>query len=380
MPNTHAILSASAAHRWLECTPSARLESTMPEETSAYAEEGTRAHEICEYKLRELIGSLPPNAVCPEALDADMAAHTDSYRDFIEEEMSALQAESSDDVMLLIEQKLRFDDYVPEGFGTSDAVLVSDKVLEVVDFKYGKGVYVDAVGNPQLRLYALGAYLSLSALYDFETVKAVVFQPRLNSVTHEELSVKELLDWAAATVKPRAELAYKGEGKYKIGEHCRFCRAGSVCRARAEEAFKVIEQSETSKPPTLSDDEIEAVLGKLDDTERWINAIREYAQNKAVNEGRKWRGFKVVEARTQRKISDPIEAALRLERLGYSQEDITNTKLKGITELERILGKTKFASTLSDLIVKPVGAPILVGASDKRPEINPIADAFKEEI
>lgn len=380
MPDTHAMLSASSAHRWLECTPSAKLESTMPDETSPYAQEGTRAHEICEAKLRKFIGEIPFNAPEPEPLDKDMAAHTDAYRDLVEEEFNVLQAESADDVMVLIEQQLKFDDYVPEGFGTADVVLVGDRTLEVIDFKYGKGVYIDAVENPQLRLYALGAYIALSPIYDFEKIRTKVHQPRLNSVTYEELTVQELLDWADAIVKPRAERAYRGEGEYKIGPHCRFCKAGSVCRARAEEAFKVIEQSEAGQPPTLSDDEIEAVLGKLDDTERWINAIREYAQSKAARGERKWRGFKLVEARTQRKISDPIEASLRLERLGFDQEDITNTKLKGITELERLVGKDRFATVLADLIVKPEGAPVLVDMSDKRPAINPISDAFKEEM
>lgn len=376
MPDKHALLSASSAHRWLVCTPCARLEENFPNTTSAYAEEGTRAHSMCEAKLRRfLAGNAEPLGVLDG--DQEMDEYTTQYAEFVEEELAAAKAVTPD-ARLFVEQELDFADFVPEGFGTSDAVIVSDDTLHVIDFKYGKGVPVAAVGNPQLRLYALGAYLALGAIYDFTKVRTVVFQPRSNNISHEELLVTELLDWATTYVKPRAALAFEGEGEYLPGEHCRFCRAGSVCRARAEEAFKVIERVDTA-PALLSDDEIPDLLRKLDSTEKWIEALRAYAQSRAVTEGKKWDGFKLVEGRKVRKIADEIEAANRLRGQGFTPEDYTNTKLKGITDLERLIGKKRFPEVLGDLVVKPKGDPVLVSIDDKRPEINPLAEAFKEE-
>lgn len=375
MPSKHALLSASAAHRWLECPPSARLCEHMPDETSIYAEEGTLAHQICEEKLLVLKGDLA--AVKTEPKDAEMQRCTDLYRDFVEEEWNAAKAKTKD-AALFVEQELQFGEYVPEGFGTSDAVIVSDDTLEVIDFKYGKGVPVDATNNPQLRLYALGAYAALSALYDFKYVVTAVVQPRIDRTGSEKLTVEELLTWAEEYVKPRAKLAYEGEGEFKVGDHCRFCKAGATCRARVEDAFKIIDLSET-QPATIGDDEVPDILDKLDNAEKWIESMRQYAERRAL-EGMKWRGYKVVEARTQRKIINQLEALSVLEEAGYSQEDVTTVKLKGIGELEKLLGKSDFKELLSGFVVKPQGAPTLVKETDKRPEFNPVEEAFKEEI
>ena len=375
MSNKHALLSASSAHRWLECPPSARLCESMPEETSVYAEEGTLAHQICEEKLLVLLGKR--KEVTTVALDVEMERCTDMYRDLIEEEWNAAKAKTKD-AALLVEQELRFDGYVPEGFGTSDAVIVEDETLRVIDFKYGKGVPVDAKENPQLRLYALGAYMALSSLYDFKYVMTRVVQPRLDRTSCESLSVEELLTWAQEYVKPRAKLAFDGAGEFKVGEHCRFCKAGATCRARVEEAFKIVDLSET-KPATLSDEEIPDILDKLDNAQKWIEAMRQYAEHRAI-EGIKWRGYKLVESRTQRKITDQLRALSALQEAGFGQEEVTNVKLKGLGELEKIIGKSQFSKILGGLIVKPVGMPVLVKESDKRPEYNPLEEAFKEEI
>ena len=353
-----------------------RLEQTLPDTgSSSYAAEGTIAHSIAEWKVKNLIEE---DNERPALFDEEMERCTDMYRDFIEEEWTALKAETPD-ALLLTEQELRFDEYVPDGFGTSDAVLMSDKTLEVVDFKYGKGVPVVASDNPQLRLYALGAYLKFSVLYDFDEVKTVIFQPRLDSITSETIGVDALVEWAEQYVKPRAKMAYEGEGDYKVGEHCRFCKAAAICRARAEEAFKVIDHEQTD-PPLLSPDEIPDILDKIPTAEAWIEAVKAYAREQAVHEGVKWRGYKLVEARTQRRITDPIAAVDALEAEGYDKEDVTNTKLKGLTELQKLLGKKKFDEVLGEFIEKPRGEPTLVPENDKRPEYSQIEEVFKEEM
>lgn len=358
------------------CTPSMRLEQTLPDEgSSSYAAEGTIAHSIAEWKVKNLVEKDDER---PAFFNDEMEECTDKYRDFIEEEWTALRAETKD-ALLLTEQELRFDDYVPEGFGTSDAVLISDRTLEVVDFKYGKGVPVVAEDNPQLRLYALGAYLKFSVLYDFDQVKTVIFQPRLDSVTSETLAVDELLNWAEEYVKPRAKMAFDGEGDYCVGEHCRFCKAAAICRARAEEAFKIIDHDKTD-PPLLSPEEIPDILDKIPTAEAWIDAVKAYAREQAVHEGVKWRGYKLVEARTQRRITDQIAAANALEAEGYDKEEVTNTKLKGLTDLQRLLGKKKFEEVLGKYIEKPKGEPTLVPDSDKRPEYSQVEEVFKEEM
>lgn len=382
MPDKHALLSASSAHRWLECTPSVRLEEEIPYEgSSSYAAEGTLAHSIAEWKVdRYLIPGIGTMSFCPEPQDEEMDRCTDMYKDFVEEEYKVLLKETKD-ALLLTEQKLEFGEYVPEGFGTADCVIISDKTLEVIDFKYGKGVPVSADDNPQLRLYALGAYLRFSVLYDFEQVKTVIFQPRLDSVTSEYITTEALLEWADSFVKKRAELAYKGEGAFVVGDHCRFCRAAAICRARAEAAFNMLDSEEVhTTVPLLDDSEIPGILDRIPNAEAWIASIKEYAKDKAIREGVKWEGYKLVEARTQRKISDQIGAMAKLEEEGYSVEDVTNTKLKGLTELQKVLGKKKFEELLEPYIVKPQGEPTLVPESDKRPEINPVEKAFKEEI
>ena len=376
MPSSHAMLSASSSHRWLVCTPSMRLEQTLPEEVdSSWAAEGTRAHGLAERKLRKI---LRQTKRIRHEDDEEMERCTDTYVDFVEEEWNVLKAKTKD-AALLIEQMLEFDDYVPDGYGTADAVILSDTVLEVIDFKYGKGVPVNAKENPQLRLYALGAYLSFHTVFEFTEVKTVIYQPRLDLITSETISVDDLLKWGEEYVKPRAKMAYAGEGEYVVGDHCRFCKAAAICRARAEEAFKVIDHEQVD-PPLLDDSEIPDILDKIPNAESWIEAIKAYARTKAVQEGVKWRGYKLVEARTQRRITDQIAASNAMEDAGYDKEDFTNTKLKSLTDLQKLLGKRKFEEILGGYIEKPKGDPTLVPESDKRPEYNPVEEAFKEEV
>lgn len=375
MPSSHAMLGPSSAHRWLVCTPSAMLESTLPGSTSAYAEEGTQAHSLCERMLRSsetfrLEGKT-------DDIPAEMWEAAVYYADIVDEELAVAKTQTPD-ARLFVEQRVDISDYVPGAFGTSDAVIIADGTMTVIDFKYGKGVRVDAENNPQLRLYALGAYTFFDGIYDIDTVKTLIIQPRISHISSETITAKELLKWGKNYVKPRAKLAAKGEGDYLPGDHCRFCRAAGICRARVEAAFDVLGNTDTL-PPVLQDEEIPAILAKLDNAEQWIAAIRSYAYDKAMA-GHKWPGYKLVEGRSLRKITDPIKACEVLEKAGYSHEDIVTEKLMGISDLEKLLGKRRFSEVLGDLVVKPQGTPTLVPESDKRPEINTVEEAFKEEI
>jgi len=375
MPSKHGFCSPSMAKQGLTCTPSVRLCEQFPDETSFFAEEGTRAHSLCEWKLVDLLGELHQQEK-PLTDDEEMERCTDEYRDFIEEELNTARAKTPD-AKLFIEQQFDLSEYIPECFGTSDAVIVSDDTLEVIDFKYGKGVQVNALDNPQLKLYALGSYLILGSIYDFSKVKTVIFQPRLNHIDSEEMLLTDLLDWAENYVKPRGKLAYEGKGEFVVGEHCRFCKAGVHCRARASAAFEIIEKSE-KESALLEDEEIAPILSKLDNAEKWIASVREYAKEEAMK-GKKWGGFKLVEGRSIRKITDQIAASSILSNAGYALEEYTTTKLKGITDLEKLIGKAKLVSLLGDYLVKPHGEPTLVPESDKREEINPLSEMFKEE-
>ncbi|RPJ94670.1 DUF2800 domain-containing protein [Rummeliibacillus sp. TYF005] len=354
----HAVLSASGSHRWLNCLPSARLELEFENSESNAAAEGTAAHALCEHKLKKALHS---------AYNTDeMEEHSDAYVDFVMEQLE-LARQSCTDPLILIEQRLDFSCYVPQGFGTGDCIIIGDKKLHIIDFKYGMGVLVDAVDNPQMKLYALGALEIYDSLYDIEEVSMTIFQPRRENVSTWTIPVKELKDWAENELKPKAKKAYDGEGEYLTGEWCTFCRAAVKCRARAEEKLKLA-QMEFKLPPLLPDSEIEEVLSKLSDLTKWANEIIAYATDAAVNHGKEWRGFKVVEGRSIRKYKDEEAVAEVAKANGY--KDIYRQSLITLTEMQKLMGKKKFEQILGGLIHKPPGKPTLVPNSDKRPAMN----------
>ena len=355
----HAVLAPSAAHRWLTCTPSARLEERFPDETSSYAEEGTKAHKIAEGLLRGEIDDPTPDEM------NDMLEHVGQYVEVVMEKLTP----GAD---LYVEQYLDFSPWVPEGFGTGDAVIVSDEAIEIVDLKYGKGVKIDAEGNPQLRLYALGAYNQFGALYNFDKVRVTIVQPRLDHISSEELTVEELLKWGEE-IKPIAQKAFKGEGEFNPGPHCRFCKARRSCRARAEYHMNLA-RYEFKEPALLSVEEIAEILKQADDLAAWAKEVKEHALTLAFRDGVKIPGWKVVEGRSTRKIAD--EAALA-EKLAAEGVDPFKQVLKTITELEKAVGKKRFNEIAAGLIEKPPGRPTLVEETDKRPEINRAAIDFK---
>ncbi|WP_195617670.1 DUF2800 domain-containing protein [Clostridium paraputrificum] len=361
----HAVLSASGSHRWLNCLPSARLELEFENSESNVAAEGTAAHALCEHKLKKALHMRSKRPVSVYNTD-EMEEHSDAYVEFVMEQLE-LARQSCTDPLILIEQRLDFSCYVPQGFGTGDCIIIGDKKLHIIDFKYGMGVLVDAVDNPQMKLYALGALEIYDSLYDIEEVSMTIFQPRRENVSTWTIPVGDLKDWAENELKPKAKKAYDGKGDYVPGEWCTFCRAAVKCRARAEEKLKLA-QMEFKLPPLLTDSEIEEVLSKLSDLTKWANEIMAYATEAAVNRGKEWHGFKVVEGRSVRKYKDEETVAEVAKANGY--KDIYRHSLITLTEMQKLMGKKKFEEILGGLIHKPLGKPTLVPLSDKRPAMN----------
>lgn len=361
----HAILSASGAHRWLECTPAPRLELEFENQESVAAAQGTAAHNLSEHKLKRALNIRSKRPVS-EFNDDEMEEHTDDYVTYVLGQVEEVK-KTCKDPLVLIEERLDFSSYVPEGFGTGDTVIIADKHLHIIDMKYGQGILVFAEENPQMKLYALGALQAYESLYDIEEVTLHIFQPRRENISAWITSVDELKEWAENVLKPKAKLAFEGEGEYLSGDWCTFCRASVKCRARAEEKLRLA-QSEFRLPPLLSDIEIEEVLSKLSDLTKWANEIMAYATDAAVNHGKEWTGFKVVEGRSIRKYKDEDKVAELAKENGY--KDIYKQSLITLTEMEKLMGKVKFKEVLGDLIVKPKGKPTLVPLSDKRKAIN----------
>lgn len=364
MPD-HAILSASSSHRWLKCTKSARLELEFENTTSEAAKEGTAAHALCEHKLKRALKKRSKRPVSDYDSD-EMEECTDAYVDFVMEQYEAAK-HSCTDPIILIEQHLDFSCYVPDGFGTGDCVIIGNDRLHIIDFKYGMGVLVEAERNPQMMLYALGALGIYDSLYDIREVSMSIFQPRRENVSTWTITTEELKDWAENELKLKADLAFNGEGEYVPGEWCTFCRAAVRCRARAEEKLKLA-QSDFKLPPLLTDSEIEAILAQLPDLTKWANEILAYATDSAVNHGKEWSGFKVVEGRSTRKFTDENAVAEAAKASGYT--DIYRKSLITLTEMQKLMGKTKFEEILGTYITKAPGKPTLVPVSDKRPAMN----------
>ncbi len=364
-PSKHALLSASSSHRWLNCNPSARLEQEFADQETEAAAEGTAAHALAEHKLRKALKMRTKKPISKYDSD-EMDAYTDGYVEFVLEQLAEAKKDCKDP-LILVEQKLDFSCFVPDGFGTGDCIIIADKTLHIIDLKYGQGILVEAEGNPQMMLYALGALRLFDSLYDIETVSMTIYQPRRENVSTWSIPVEALMEWTENTLKPKAELAFKGEGEFQPGSWCTFCKAAVKCRARAEAKLQLA-QYEFAMPPLLTDEEIEDILVRLDDLTKWANEIMAYAQNAAINQGKVWRGFKLVESRTNRKYTDEEAVAQAAKNAGY--HDIYKHSLITISEMERLMGKKTFAEVLGALVIKPQGKPTLVPASDKRPAIT----------
>lgn len=388
MPDTHARLSASGSKKWLNCPGSIRLEEKFDDSGSEYAAEGTTAHSLAELKLRLALKTISRpryNKKTAELeLNDEMQEYTDGYRDYVLERWNALRTACCADSRLLVEERIDLTDYVPEGFGTGDAVLVGQGVLEIIDLKYGKGVKVEAEENPQLMLYALGALVAYDWLYGIETVRMHIYQPRIDNVDMWECTADKLLGWGEY-VERRAALALEDDAPCYAGKYCDegFCKARAVCRAYNEEKLKLA-YLDFKKPAELSEEEIAEVLDQADALAKWAKAVSDYALDQALNHGAKFPGFKLVEGRSNRSYTDEAAVIAAItDKTDYTEADLTVKKIKGVTEMEKLLGKKIFASVLEGLVVKPQGKPVLVHTEDKRPEISSVDNAkkdFAEEI
>lgn len=363
--SNHAILSASGSHRWLNCTPSARLELEFESQTSEAAKEGTAAHALCEHKLKKALKKRSRRPVSDYNCD-EMEECTDAYAEYVIEQYEEAKRCCKDPI-ILIEQRLDFSCYVPDGFGTGDCIIISDDTLHIIDFKYGLGVLVESEENPQMMLYALGALGIYDALYDIKDVSMTIFQPRRENISTWTIPVEQLKAWAEEELMPKAQMAYKGDGEYITGEWCTFCKAATKCRARAEEKLKLA-RHEFKLPPLLTDEEIEEVLTILPDLTKWANEITAYATEAAVSHGKEWHGFKVVEGRSVRKYRDEVKVAETAKEHGYT--DIYRQSLIPMTEMQKLMGKSEFEEILGDFIYKPPGKLTLVPNTDKRPAVN----------
>lgn len=356
------------------------MEEAVEEEESEYAREGSFAHSLAELYLayhlnlikksefNKRLKELRQNPFYSQELDDYVKA----YIYFAIEQINEARSRTKDAVVLL-EMKLDYSTWVPEGFGTGDLVIVTDDVLEVIDFKYGRGISVLAEGNPQMRLYALRALNQFGCLYEINTVRMTIVQLRLDSISTHEMTVDEIANWGEAVVKPIADLAFKGEGDFKPGEHCRFCRVRSTCRARAEMNMKLA-CYDFKEPPLLTDEEIVEVLDAADEYMKWISHVQSYALEQAVNSGKQWPGYKLVEGRSYRKYVDQAKVAEVLISAGYSEEQIYERVLLGITKMEKAVGKKQFNELLAGLLEKPPGKVKLAPESDKRPAVKSTAE------
>jgi hypothetical protein len=383
----HALLSASGASRWMNCTPSARLEEKYGEKdtSSKFSAEGTCAHELAELYIRHNLLGMDDNDFFSEVerIESEDENYYDGmindiqqYVDFVEQEYNDSLAITADSV-LLVEEKVDLREYVPESFGTCDAVIIADGVLKVIDLKFGKGVRVDAHQNKQLSLYALGAYLKYRILYDIETIELAIVQPRIDNISTWSIEVEDLMAWAEKVVKKAADAAFNGEGDLKTGDWCRFCKVKHRCAAMYADAIAQA-QDEFKDPSLIGDIEISEILDKGPRIVEWINSVIDYAKNEAVNNNTKWPGYKLVAGRSVRVFDDEEAVANKLRKNGFL--DIYDSKLKSLTNLEKMVGKKQFGELLSDHILKKEGALQLVRSSDKRPELgfDAAVDDFKD--
>lgn len=371
----HAVLSASSSERWLNCPPSARLCETYEDKGSDYAAEGTDAHTLCEYRLKQALGIPTEDPI--ENLswyNEEMEECAAGYAAYVVELLETAKQTCSDPVVM-IEQRVDFSRWVQEGFGTADCILIADGVLNIVDYKHGKGVEVSAEGNTQLSLYSLGALEIFDGIYDIDRVCVHIFQPRKSNVVSFMMDKADLYQWADTELTEKAQLAYEGQGSFSCGEWCRFCKAKAECRERAE-ANLALARYEFQSPALLDDEEIADILGKVDALTSWASDVKEYALQQAIS-GKEWIGWKLVEGRSNRKYTSEAAVATTVEGAGF---DPYERKVLGVTAMQKMLGKTRFEELLAPYIEKPQGKPTLVPESDKRPAMNTAKNDFMEEF
>ena len=374
-PKGHAVLSASSSERWLNCPPSARLCEAYEDKGSDYAAEGTDAHALAESRLKQALGIPTEDPV--ENLtwyNAEMEDCAQGYAAYVVELLETAKQTCSDPVVM-IEQRVDFSRWVPGGFGTGDCICIAEGLLNIVDLKYGAGIEVSADHNPQMMLYALGALEIFDGIYDIDTVRMTIYQPRKSNISIFEMSKDALLTWADTELTEKARLAYEGQGNFSCGEWCRFCKAKAECRERAIYNLRLA-QYDFLNPALLQDEEIADILGRIDALTSWASDVKEYALQQAIS-GKEWTGWKLVEGRSNRKYTSEADVAAAVESVGL---DPYERKVLGVTAMQKLLGKTRFEELLSPYIKKPQGKPTLVPESDKRPAMNTAKNDFMEEF
>lgn len=374
MPTQHALLSASGAHRWLHCTGSPLLEKDFPDSTSVYAQEGTLAHYLCELKLMAYTGeitkrkltSMKNKLMKSELWQPEMDSTSEAYLDYIKDITMSYTVKP----VILIEKKVDFSRYVPEGFGTADCLILAGDTLHVVDYKHGKGVVVDADHNPQMMLYALGAMSELSLLYRFKFVHMTIVQPRVNNISEFTMAADELIEWGEKVVKPKAEAAISGNGEFEAGDWCRFCRAKRQCKTRYESNDSLYpELSERHDPRLITLAELGEYLKRGKDMAAWLEDMKEYALSESLA-GADVPGWKAVEGRGSRAFTDTDEAVDTLIKNGIDESVLYERRVLTLAQMEKAVGKKAFGELVGNLVVKNPGKPTLVEESDKRPKIT----------
>lgn len=371
----HAVLSASSSERWLNCPPSARLCEAYEDRGSDYAAEGTDAHALCEFRMKQALGIPADDPI--ENLswyNEEMEDCAAGYAAYVSELLETAKQTCADPVVM-IEQRVDFSRWVKEGFGTADCIIIADGVLNICDYKNGQGCLVLAERNPQMMLYALGALEIFDGIYDIDTVRMTIYQPRKSNISVYEMDKADLYEWANSELTQKAQLAYEGQGSFSCGEWCRFCKAKAECRERAE-ANLALARYEFQTPALLADEEIADILGKVDALTAWASDVKEYALQQAIS-GTAFPGWKLVEGRSNRKYTSEAAVAAAVEGAGF---DPYEKKLLGITAMQKLLGKSRFEELLAPYIEKPQGRPTLVRSSDKRPEWNTAKNDFMEEM
>ena len=372
----HARNSPSALYRTLNCPPSLVLGEQFQDEESQYAAEGSAGHALAEHLIKKHLHLRTKRPVSDYYSD-DLMEAVEDYVAFVIEKIEDAKRECKSP-LFSVEQRVDISEYSPDCFGTADMVIVTDKVAHVIDLKLGRGVEVSAEENPQLMAYGLGVLEMVDMLYDIEVVRLTIFQPRINNFSTWDITPEALKTWGEEILKPRSAMALAGAGEFQAGSWCRFCKARNQCRARAEE-FLRLAKMEFRQPALLSDDEIAEVLKVSDELSKWAADVYAFAQDQAVIHGKQWKGYKLVEGRSNRKYSSEKEVAQAAQAAGYT--DIYKKSLIGVTEMERLMGKKDFARILGKLVYKPQGKVTLVPDSDKREAINTSTAAadFQEE-
>jgi len=376
MPTAHARFSPSSANRRIHCPPSLLLEEQFEEGESVYAAEGTAGHSLAEHLIRKYL-KLRTKRPTSKYYTDELINAVDEYVAFVIGEIEAARRECEHPI-ILVEQRVDASEYVDNCFGTADMVIITDKVAHIIDLKLGKGVPVHAEENPQLMIYGLGVLHMAESLYDIETVRMTIFQPRLYNSSSWDVSPDYLRRWGEEVLRPAGAKAMIGAGEFEAGTWCRFCRARNQCRARAEH-FLEMAKMEFRQPALLSDEEISEIISKADELSRWANDIYAFAQDQAINHDKHWPGYKVVEGRSIRKFTSDEEVIEAAKEAGY--KDIFKHSLISLTEMERLMGKENFNNILGRLVYKPKGKLTLVPESDKREAISTsTAHADFEEV